>query len=245
MQIVFHTQHPLLDVPMAGRSPRERMVNAFAPYQPQWLSQAELADDGSLLWIEGVFPLLDQGQIDRFFALASKYPACVLSDPDYPGWGLLYLSRAQDHELTQPFADIARSAVQLDVASSGLGLEGLRDGIAFARLQARVMANKAETLARTGVVFHALDQVFIDDQVTAEAGVVIGPNVTLSGKTHLAGGCRVEQGAWLRDVQVAAKAVIKPYCVIEQAHIGEAAAVGPFAHIRPGSNLGPETKVGN
>ncbi|MEA2696075.1 MAG: bifunctional UDP-N-acetylglucosamine pyrophosphorylase / glucosamine-phosphate N-acetyltransferase [Myxococcales bacterium] len=38
---------------------------------------------------------------------------------------------------------------------------------------------------------------------------------------------------------------IKPYCVATESVIGEKAIIGPFAHLRPGTNLGPDVHVGN
>ena len=38
---------------------------------------------------------------------------------------------------------------------------------------------------------------------------------------------------------------IKPYSVLEDATIGEKAAIGPFSRLRPGAELAAETHVGN
>src|SRR5690606_17422709 len=49
----------------------------------------------------------------------------------------------------------------------------------------------------------------------------------------------------LTRVTVAPGAYIKPYTVATDSSIGESAQIGPFAHLRPGSELGPEVHVGN
>jgi bifunctional UDP-N-acetylglucosamine pyrophosphorylase/glucosamine-1-phosphate N-acetyltransferase len=38
---------------------------------------------------------------------------------------------------------------------------------------------------------------------------------------------------------------IKPYSVLDRAIIEQGAAIGPFAHLRPGSIVGPDARVGN
>jgi bifunctional UDP-N-acetylglucosamine pyrophosphorylase/glucosamine-1-phosphate N-acetyltransferase len=40
-------------------------------------------------------------------------------------------------------------------------------------------------------------------------------------------------------------AVINNYCVITESHVGRGARVGPFAHIRPQSDIGESAHVGN
>ena len=42
-----------------------------------------------------------------------------------------------------------------------------------------------------------------------------------------------------------AGAEIQPYTVATEASIGAGASVGPFAHLRPGTRLGPDVHVGN
>ena len=46
-------------------------------------------------------------------------------------------------------------------------------------------------------------------------------------------------------VRVDADAVIHPFCHIEGAHIGKAAQIGPFARLRPGTEMGAGSKAGN
>ena len=49
----------------------------------------------------------------------------------------------------------------------------------------------------------------------------------------------------LENVRVAKGAHVRPYTVATDTVIGEQTQVGPFAHLRPGTELGPECKVGN
>lgn len=84
-----------------------------------------------------------------------------------------------------------------------------------------------------------------------DAGVVLAPDVTvepgavLRGTTRIERGAVVDVGCVLTNVAVGAEAVVKPYTVATDARIGERAQVGPFAHLRPESDLGEEAHVGN
>ena len=79
----------------------------------------------------------------------------------------------------------------------------------------------------------------------ALADAVIEPGVTLRGETHVGRGARIDVGSVLTDVTVLPGAYLKPYTVASESRVGEGAQIGPFAHLRPGSELGPEVHVGN
>jgi len=46
-------------------------------------------------------------------------------------------------------------------------------------------------------------------------------------------------------VTVESEATIKPFCHLEECHIGSNAEIGPFARIRPGTEVGDSSRVGN
>jgi bifunctional UDP-N-acetylglucosamine pyrophosphorylase/glucosamine-1-phosphate N-acetyltransferase len=91
----------------------------------------------------------------------------------------------------------------------------------------------------------------IRDGARIEAGVVLEGDVTieggavLRGKTVVRRGAVVDVGCVLSNADVGEEAVVKPYSVAVDSRIGARAQVGPFAHLRPGSDLGEEAHVGN
>ncbi len=70
--------------------------------------------------------------------------------------------------------------------------------------------------------------VYFSADTIIEAGVSVGQNVVFGPK-----------------VRIAAEAVIHPFCHLEGVEIGPRASIGPFARLRPGSNIGEEVKIGN
>ncbi len=85
----------------------------------------------------------------------------------------------------------------------------------------------------------------IEVDVVVGQDAEIGRGVALRGRTRVGRGARIGDGVLLSDVDVGAGVEIKPYSVASQAVIGAGAIVGPFAHLRPGTVLGPEVHVGN
>jgi bifunctional UDP-N-acetylglucosamine pyrophosphorylase/glucosamine-1-phosphate N-acetyltransferase len=85
----------------------------------------------------------------------------------------------------------------------------------------------------------------IEPAVSIAVDVELGPGVTLQGKTRIGRGARIGVGCVLTDTEVGAGAEVKPYTVATEAIIGPGAKIGPFAHLRPGTVLGPDVHVGN
>ncbi|MEU3184350.1 bifunctional UDP-N-acetylglucosamine diphosphorylase/glucosamine-1-phosphate N-acetyltransferase GlmU [Streptomyces sp. NPDC006923] len=85
--------------------------------------------------------------------------------------------------------------------------------------------------------------VFVDVTVTFEQDVVVHPGTQLLGGTHLGEGAEVGPNSRLRDTSVGAGARVDN-TVADGAVVGEAATVGPYAYLRPGTRLGVRAKAG-
>src|SRR5213075_2179800 len=100
-------------------------------------------------------------------------------------------------------------------------------------------------LMEQGVTFRNPNTVVIDSTVSIDRDTVIYPFVTLEGKTRIGPRCVVEPGVHLINVTAGENVHLKTGTVAEDAVIEDDAAVGPYAHLRPGTKLGKRVKVGN
>ena len=100
-------------------------------------------------------------------------------------------------------------------------------------------------LTAAGVRFVDPSRVYLEASVTIEAGAVIWPDVVLRGKTHICAGAEIRPGCWVEDTTIGTGALLKPHSVCEGARIGPNATVGPMAHLRTGTVLEADVKVGN
>ncbi|WP_255355697.1 bifunctional UDP-N-acetylglucosamine diphosphorylase/glucosamine-1-phosphate N-acetyltransferase GlmU, partial [Frankia sp. CpI1-P] len=85
---------------------------------------------------------------------------------------------------------------------------------------------------------------WIDADVTLEPDTTIAPHTFLHGRTHLARGATVGPECTLTDTIVGAEASVVR-TTADRAEIGAGAAVGPYSHLRPGTRLGREGKIGS
>ncbi len=96
-----------------------------------------------------------------------------------------------------------------------------------------------------GVTIRQPDTVRVDADVRLAPDVELGPGVQLLGRTTIARGTAVGAGCILRDTTVGPRATLLPYVVATDSRIEREARVGPFAHLRPHSVVGPHAHLGN
>lgn len=95
-----------------------------------------------------------------------------------------------------------------------------------------------------GVEFVDINTAYIDESVEIGEGTLIGPCVTLEGKTVIGKNCRIYQNTRIKDSVIDDGVEITSSVVLESS-IGEKTKVGPFAYLRPNSRIGKECKVGD
>ena len=122
---------------------------------------------------------------------------------------------------------------------------GVNSRSELANVEAEIQRRVVERLMREGVTFRNPSTVVIDSTVSIGPDTVIYPYVTLEGTTRIGNGCVVEPGVHLQNVEVGNDVHLKTGTVAEDAVIEDQATVGPYAHLRPGTQLAKHVKVGN
>ncbi len=115
----------------------------------------------------------------------------------------------------------------------------------LADIDEKMRLAKARQLMADGVtVFYPATCVF-DADVEIAPDSVIEPYVQLLGNTKIGTGCRVRSYSVIRDSDIGDGVVVRPGCVMEGANIAAGATIGPYSHLRPGSEIGEGAHVGN
>ncbi len=145
---------------------------------------------------------------------------------------------------TVKMAAVEGSGVVAEICDfeEAIGINDRKDlALAGSVLQARVNEN----LFRSGVTMTHPESVVIHPTVKVGRDSILGFGVHLLGDTKVGRNCRVEAGSCLVDTLVEDDVWVKPYTVADGAVIRKGAQVGPFSHLRPGSDVGPGAKTGN
>jgi bifunctional UDP-N-acetylglucosamine pyrophosphorylase/glucosamine-1-phosphate N-acetyltransferase len=133
------------------------------------------------------------------------------------------------------------ATVEIPVAEAA----GVNDRVELARASRVLVGRMAEAFARDGVTIEDPSRFDCDDSVQIERDVIVEPGVRLRGHTRVGAGTIVGAGCILSDAVIEAGVTLKPYTVVDDAHIAAGAVVGPFARLRPGSDIGEGAHVGN
>src|SRR5580692_3956090 len=104
---------------------------------------------------------------------------------------------------------------------------------------------RAFWLAGNGVTISRPESCVIDPEVEVASGTVIEPFVQLLGKTSVGAGCRIRSFSVIENCTLGDGVLIRQSCVLEDSTIADGAQIGPFAHLRPGSEIGENAHVGN
>jgi bifunctional UDP-N-acetylglucosamine pyrophosphorylase / glucosamine-1-phosphate N-acetyltransferase len=124
-------------------------------------------------------------------------------------------------------------------------VEGINSRADLAALEASLRDRVVRKHLDAGVSFLDPSSVWIEDDVEIGADTAIGPQVQLRGRTRIGRDCRIEGNAFLVDAELSDRVHLRPMVVITEARIESDAVIGPFAHLRPGTQLGTAVHVGN
>lgn len=103
----------------------------------------------------------------------------------------------------------------------------------------------AQKLLQDGVTLHDSARLDIRGQLTTGQDVEIDVGCIFEGNVSLADGVKIGAYCVIKGTSVAANTVIAPFSHIDQAIIGADCRIGPYARIRPGTELNSAAHIGN
>ncbi len=147
--------------------------------------------------------------------------------------------------LTDAAAEILRAGggVQAIAIEDSWLVAGINDRVQLSEVAAELNWRICESWQRAGVTILDPASTFIDVTVQLAEDVTLLPGTHLKGISSIAAGATVGPEVWLVDTAVGQRAsVIKSH--VTGSRIGDDATVGPFAYLRPGTDLGADGKIG-
>jgi len=124
-------------------------------------------------------------------------------------------------------------------------IRGINSRSELAEVSAMVRQRKNEELMAAGVTLVDPATTYIDSDVEVGADTVIHPCVHLEGSTRVGTACEIHSGTRIVNSTVGDRVTLLNHSVVVDSTIGTGCSVGPFAHLRPGSVLGGDARVGN
>jgi len=121
---------------------------------------------------------------------------------------------------------------------------GINDRVVLAEAE-RVMRRRiAEKHMRNGVTIINPENTYISAAAEIGRDTVLQPGSMIEGRTVIGNKCVIGPNSQIVDSVIGDHTTVHSSVVLSSV-IGTATSIGPFAHIRPDSNLGNSVKIGN
>ncbi len=243
------------DVPLTRRETLQPLVEQ-ARQDKLALLTVELVDPSGY----GRIVRNNQGQVQRIVEEKDATPAerglsevntgiLAVATAKLRGWvAKLGNENAQgEYYLTDIVALAKRDGVVIEafMADEPAEVQGVNDRRQLAELERFYQKRQAEALLDGGATLLDPARVEVRGEVTTGKDVVIDVNVVFEGVVRL--GDRVKVGPFcvLKDAVVGDDVEIASHSRIEGAEVGAGSQIGPFARLRPGSQLAAGVHIGN
>ena len=212
--------------------------------QPAGLGRIERSADGRITGIvEERDATREQRAIREINTGILAAPASLLNE-------LLGQVRADNAQGEYYLTDVVGLATSRGIAvnpveGGSAEAHGVNDRRQLAQAERQWQRAQAERLMAGGATIADPARLDIRGRLTAGQDCFIDINVVFEGDVSLGDDVRVGAGCVIRDATVGDGTHIKPHSVIDGAVIGRGSEVGPFARLRPGTELGESVRIGN
>ena len=140
-------------------------------------------------------------------------------------------------------AEAGLAIVGMPFGSSEL-LRGINSPAELVRFEETLRSRIVDGHLQAGVIVRHPDSVVIGPDAEIAPGTeIVGP-CEIYGRTCVGRGARISSHCWIRDA-ILGSCQVKSFSHIEGARVRDGANIGPFARLRPGSDIGCKARVGN
>ncbi|QDH69020.1 bifunctional UDP-N-acetylglucosamine diphosphorylase/glucosamine-1-phosphate N-acetyltransferase GlmU [Marilutibacter alkalisoli] len=152
-----------------------------------------------------------------------------------------------EYYLTDVFGTAAREydAAEMVFVDAPIEVEGANDPWQLAQLERAFQLRAARALCVQGARLADPSRCDIRGTVTVGHDVEIDVDVVFEGEVELGDGVRIGPFCRLKDVRLGAGTQVLAHCDLDGVLVEGAAAIGPYARLRPGTVLADGARIGN
>jgi bifunctional UDP-N-acetylglucosamine pyrophosphorylase/glucosamine-1-phosphate N-acetyltransferase len=139
----------------------------------------------------------------------------------------------------------AKQRVMALAASDPDEILGSNTRAEMVEIDQRMRLAKCRQLMAEGITIFFPQTCVIDSDVEIGPDTTIEPFVQILGKTRIGSDCSVRSYSVINNSVIGDGVLIRPGCVLDEAHVMKGAELGPYSRLRPGSEIGEGAHVGN
>ncbi len=121
---------------------------------------------------------------------------------------------------------------------------GVNDRVALSKAETIMKKRINEQHMRNGVTIIDPANTYISPAAEIGRDTVLQPGTVINGNTVIGEDCEIGPNTEITDCAIGDETVIRQSAAYDS-KIGSRVNIGPFAHIRPASDIGDEVKIGN
>ena len=124
-------------------------------------------------------------------------------------------------------------------------IRGINSRTEQAEVSRLVRQNKNEELMAAGVTLIDPATTYIDPDVEIGADTVIHPGAIIEGRSRIGAACEIQGHVRISDCEIGDRVTINNFCLLVGARVADGVSIGPFAHLRPETDVHEGAKIGN
>ena len=121
---------------------------------------------------------------------------------------------------------------------------GVNDRVELARATAEINRRLCERHMRAGVTIVDPAATYLEPDLELAADVLIRPNTFIGGRSRLGASSEIGPNTRLQNARIGAHAIVTDSVVVDSA-VGDFALIGPWSHLRGGTEVGTASRIGN
>jgi bifunctional UDP-N-acetylglucosamine pyrophosphorylase/glucosamine-1-phosphate N-acetyltransferase len=199
-------------------------------------------------WLEKIVEEKDASEEEKLVREINTGIFCVSAPFLIEGLSEIGKGNAQGEYYLTDLVEIASEKgfrCSAHMVADPLEVMGINTRVDLAIAHEVLRQEKMKGLMLSGVTFIDPKTTYVDQTVEVGKDTILYPNCFLLGRTRIGERCIIEPNSKISDSIIGDEVTIRSNSVITESNIEEGAIIGPFAHLRPLSEVKAKAKIGN
>jgi len=199
-------------------------------------------------WLERIVEEKDASEEEQLIREINTGIFCVKASYLTDGLKEIGQGNAQSEYYLTDLVEIGRKwglRCSAHIVADPVEVMGINTRVDLAIAHEVLRQEKLKDLMLSGVTVIDPKTTYVDRTVEIGRDTVLYPNCFLQGKTKIGDRCIIESNSKISDSIIGNEVTIRPNSVITESKIEEGASIGPFAHLRPLTEVKPKARIGN
>ena len=248
---------PMLEYPLqvAKALTKEKIVVVTSDEKiKEYMNERAIVKDsfsketGTVIAIKGNLPLLTEQTVAQAlsFHVENKNDATVVTAPEEDEISICIFESDKVKSISSDFSEILSKNIRSGalIEENKTNLFAVSDTVDIAIADKIVRERVAFSLMLEGVTIINPESTYIEAGVEIGCDTIIYPNTVIEGNTKIGKGCMLYPNCAIKNCIIGDRVEIKSSTLVDSS-VGSDTTVGPYAYIRPGSEIGNKAKIGD